>query len=156
MRIRICAVGRLRKGPELSLFQGYLLRFNRIGRPLGLGPADMCEIEDKKGIDPAAQATLLMRRVPDRARLCVLDERGRIMSSPHFAGQLSRWRDDGARDAVFVIGGAEGTAPELRAQAEMVLSFGQMVWPHMLTRVMLAEQLYRAAAILVGAPYHRA
>ncbi|MEM9523286.1 MAG: 23S rRNA (pseudouridine(1915)-N(3))-methyltransferase RlmH, partial [Pseudomonadota bacterium] len=129
MRIRICAVGRLRKGPESSLLREYLLRFDRIGRPLGLGPADMCEVEDRKGADMAAEAALLMRRMPDRARLCVLDERGRMMSSPRFAGQLTRWRDDGARDAVFMIGGAEGTDPALRARAEMVLSFGQMVWP---------------------------
>ena len=72
------------------------------------------------------------------------------------ADHLARWRDGGRQDVAFVIGGADGIAPSLRARADASISFGQMVWPHMLVRVMLAEQLYRAAAILAGTPYHRA
>jgi 23S rRNA (pseudouridine1915-N3)-methyltransferase len=87
--------------------------------------------------------------------LCCLDERGEAMTSPAFAGLLGRWRDEG-RDAAFVIGGADGIDPELRGRANKLLSFGAMVWPHLLVRVMLAEQLYRAATILAGTPYHRA
>ena len=68
---------------------------------------------------------------------------------------LARWRDAGRQDVAFVIGGADGIAPGLRAEAEQAISFGPMVWPHMLVRVMLAEQLYRASSILAGAPYHR-
>ena len=78
------------------------------------------------------------------------------MSSPDFANQLGIWRDQGRQDVAFVIGGADGIDPSLRAQADASLSFGKMVWPHMLARVMLCEQLYRAASILAGAPYHRA
>ena len=103
----------------------------------------------------AAEGALLSRAVPDGALLCVLDERGRQMPSPDFADQLARWRDD-ARDVCFAIGGADGLDPALRERAEAGLSFGAMVWPHMLVRVMLAEQLYRAASILAGTPYHRA
>ena len=77
-------------------------------------------------------------------------------SSPDFAARLARWRDNGRADLALIIGGADGVAPELRDQSDHVLSFGKMVWPHMLVRVMLAEQLYRAASILAGAPYHRA
>ena len=78
------------------------------------------------------------------------------MASPDFAARLGRWRDDGRPDATFLIGGADGLDPALVARADVVLSFGAMVWPHMLVRVMLAEQLYRAATILAGGPYHRA
>jgi 23S rRNA (pseudouridine1915-N3)-methyltransferase len=78
-----------------------------------------------------------------------------MMTSPEFAALLAKWRDNGAQDAAFVIGGADGIAPELRETADTALSFGPMVWPHMLVRVMLAEQLYRAASILAGSPYHR-
>ena len=78
------------------------------------------------------------------------------MTSPDFAAQLGRWRDDGRQDVAFVIGGADGIDPALRARADLAISFGAMVWPHMLVRVMLAEQLYRAATILAGGPYHRA
>ncbi len=77
------------------------------------------------------------------------------MTSPEFAAQLGTWRD-AARDVAFVIGGAGGIDPALRDRADAAFSLGAMVWPHLLVRVMLAEQLYRAAAILAGSPYHRA
>jgi 23S rRNA (pseudouridine1915-N3)-methyltransferase len=156
MRLRLCVVGRLRAGPEAALIDDYLARVARTGRPLGLGPAVVTEVEDKRGGGMAAEAALLERALPPGARLCVLDERGAQMPSPAFAARLADWRDTGTQEAAFVIGGADGVAPELRARADLVLSFGAMVWPHMLVRVMLAEQLYRATAILAGTPYHRA
>jgi 23S rRNA (pseudouridine1915-N3)-methyltransferase len=156
MRLHVCAVGRLRAGPERDLADDYMLRFDRTGRPLGLGPITEHEVEDKKNLGMAAEAVLLDRAIPSGALLATLDERGRVMSSPEFAEQLARWRDAGRQDVAFVIGGADGIAPVLRDRAEFSLSFGKMVWPHMLVRVMLAEQLYRAATILGGGPYHRA
>ncbi|WP_108484527.1 23S rRNA (pseudouridine(1915)-N(3))-methyltransferase RlmH [Oceaniglobus ichthyenteri] len=156
MRVHICAVGRLRTGPERTLFDDYLTRFNRSGRALSLGPAELREVEDKKGGGMAGEAALLSRAIPDGALICVLDERGRTYSSPEFADQLTTWRDQGRSDLAFVIGGADGIDPALRATSDAALSFGQMVWPHMLVRVMLAEQLYRAASILSNGPYHRA
>ena len=155
MRVSVCAVGRLRAGPEMLLIDDYLGRFDRTGRALGLGPVTVVEVEDKKGGGMAAEAALLARVVPEGAVLCVLDERGEVMGSPAFATRLGQWRDAG-RDLAFVIGGADGIDPGLRARADAALSFGPMVWPHMLVRVMLAEQLYRAASILAGGPYHRA
>lgn len=156
MRVSLCVVGRLRAGPEKVLIDDYLERFGRTGRALGLGPAQIIEIEDKKGGGPAGEAGLLRAALPDGAVLVALDERGREMGSPEFAAKLAGWRDDGRRDCAFMIGGADGLEPGLRKEADLVLSFGAMVWPHMLARVMLAEQLYRAAGILAGTPYHRA
>jgi len=156
MRIRICAVGRLRQGPERDLCDDYLTRFDRAGRPLSLGPAEISEVDDRKGGGMPAEAALLTRAIPGDATLCTLDERGKVISSPDFADWLVAWRDAGTRDLAFVIGGADGIDPALRARADRSLSFGKMVWPHMLARVMLCEQLYRAAAILAGTPYHRA
>jgi 23S rRNA (pseudouridine1915-N3)-methyltransferase len=114
------------------------------------------EVEDRKGGGMAAEAELLGRAIPAGAVLVTLDERGKVMSSPDFAGLLARWRDGGRQDVAFVIGGADGIDPALRARSDFALSFGAMVWPHLLVRVMLAEQLYRAATILAGGPYHRA
>ena len=153
--MHLCVVGRLRAGPEKTLIDDYLTRFDRTGRALGLGPARVVEVEDRKGGGMAAEATLLQKAIPDGAVLAVLDERGKVMTSPKFADSLGRFRDDGRSDIAFVIGGADGIDPALRAKADMALSFGQMVWPHMLARVMLSEQLYRAASILAGSPYHR-
>ena len=154
MKVTICAVGRLRAGPERELLGDYLLRFDRTGRALGLGPANVVEVEAKSG-GRTAESQLLSRAIPSGALLCCLDERGETPDSPSFANWLARWRDDG-REAAFVIGGADGIDPELRGRAAKLLSFGPMVWPHMLARVMLAEQLYRGATILAGSPYHRA
>jgi len=156
MRLHLCAVGRLRTGPERELVDDYLDRLGKTGRALGLGPVAEHEVEDRRGGGRTVEAELLARAVPAGAVLCVLDERGRTLTSPEFAAQLAHWRDGGRQDAAFVIGGADGIAPALRARADLAISFGAMVWPHMLVRVMLAEQLYRAATILAGSPYHRA
>lgn len=155
MRVRIVAVGRLRGGPEKRLVDDYLDRFTKTGRAFGLGPAEVIEIDDRKGGGPAAEAVLLRRAVPEGALLVVLDERGQTMSSPEFAAKLARWRDEGFRDVAFLIGGADGLDPSLRSEAQASLSLGKMVWPHMLARVMLSEQIYRAATIIAGSPYHR-
>ena len=132
MKLRICAVGRLRKGPEKALIDDYAVRADRTGRALGLGPLSL------------------------HARVVALDERGKTLSSPELAKTLAKWRDDGSAEACFLIGGADGLLPEIREAADLNLSFGRLVWPHMLARVMLAEQLYRATTILAGSPYHRA
>ena len=156
MRVHIIAVGRLRGGPEQDLVDDYLTRFDRTGRALGLGPARVVEVDDRKGGGMSAQATLLRKAVPNGAIVVILDERGRTESSPRFAERMARWRDDGSSDLALIIGGADGIDPALRDEADFALSFGKMVWPHMLVRVMLAEQLYRAASIVAGTPYHRA
>lgn len=156
MRVQVCAVGRLRAGPERALTDDYYTRFDRTGRPLGLGPLTEIEVEDKKNLGMSAEAVLLDRAIPTGALIVAMDERGKVMTSPDFADHLARWRDAGQQDIAFVIGGADGIDPRLRARADFAISFGAMVWPHMLVRVMLAEQLYRAATILGGGPYHRA
>lgn len=155
MRVHICAVGRLRAGPEKDLIDDYLTRFDRTGRSMALGPAQIVEVEDRKGGGMAAEAVLLEKAIPAGALICVLDERGTVETSPAFAKRLGHWRDGGCSDLAFGIGGADGIDAALRGRADHALSFGKMVWPHMLVRVMLAEQLYRAASILSGGPYHR-
>lgn len=155
MRVSLCVVGRLRSGPERELLDDYLTRFDRTGRALGLGPVQVLEVEDKKGGGMDAEAELLRRTIPEGAVLVTLDERGKMLTSPQFADRMAEWRDAGQRDMALVIGGADGISPALRAEADFSISFGKMVWPHMLVRVMAAEQLYRAASILAGSPYHR-
>ena len=155
MRLRILAIGRLRKGPEVELFKDYVTRFDRTGRPLALGPIDIVELEDRKGGGSNAEGQLLLKAIPDGAYIVAMDERGKVISSPQFAKKLAQVRDDGVQDFCLIIGGADGLSQEVRNRADMMLSFGDMVWPHMLVRVMLTEQLYRAASILAGSPYHR-
>ena len=145
-------MGRQKGGPEAALVDDYLKRFDVTGRGLSLGPAQLVELEDRK---KQGESRLLMDAIPDGAVVIALDERGKAMTSRSFASLLAKLRDEGRRDCAFLIGGADGHNDELRVRADRLLSFGPMVWPHMLARVMLAEQLYRAASILAGAPYHR-
>jgi 23S rRNA (pseudouridine1915-N3)-methyltransferase len=160
MRIEICAVGRLRAGPEKTLLDDYLSRANAAGRGLGVSSLSLIEVEEKRRLEgetlKSAEAALLKSAVPRGALMVALDERGRAESSEAFAERLGRWRDGGISDLAFVIGGADGLAASLRGEAAHLLAFGPMTWPHMLVRVMLAEQIYRAVSILAGHPYHRA
>lgn len=156
MRVHLCAVGRLRGGPERDLIDDYLTRFDRTGRGLGLTSGGVTEVEDRKGGGMSAEAALLRRAIPGGAALWVLDERGEMLTSPDLAARLAGLRDRGQSDLAICIGGADGLARDLVGEASLVLSLGRMVWPHMLVRVMMSEQLYRAASILAGGPYHRA
>ena len=154
MRISIVAVGRLKDGPLADLFAEYAKRL-RAGR-IDLA---MIEVEERRRLGGpelmAREAALLTGAIPRGATLVALDGRGKSLSSEEFAAQLGRWRD-GAAAPAFLIGGADGLDPGLRDRTDMVLSLGKMTWPHMLARVMLAEQLFRAHSILSGHPYHRA
>lgn len=155
MRVTIAAVGRMKPGPEAELTRDWLGRAGQAGRTLALGPFEISEIDERKARDRASQSARLLEAVPLGAHAIALDERGRTMTSPDFAAMLARLRDGGMGEVVFLIGGADGHDAALRARADRLLSFGPMVWPHMLVRAMLAEQLYRAVSILAGGPYHR-
>ncbi|NDR57804.1 23S rRNA (pseudouridine(1915)-N(3))-methyltransferase RlmH [Aliiruegeria sabulilitoris] len=155
MRLHIVAVGRLRSGPEAELISDYRQRAERSGRPLGISSVSVIEIDERKGGSKAGEAALLDKALPRGATIVALDERGKLLSSPDFASRIASWRDTGSQDLAFVIGGADGLDPAFVRHADMALSFGKMVWPHMLARVMLSEQIYRAVSILAGAPYHR-
>ncbi|MGE5546739.1 MAG: 23S rRNA (pseudouridine(1915)-N(3))-methyltransferase RlmH [Solirubrobacterales bacterium] len=151
MRIWLAAVGRVKPGPELDLYTQYARR---------LTPAPVVkEVEEKRPLPVAErmarEAELLLGAVPAGAVVVALDERGKTMDSPAFATRLGQWRDQGTADLAFLIGGADGHADAVRARANLLLSLGAMTWPHMLVRALLAEQLWRAQAILAGHPYHR-
>ncbi len=153
--LTIYAVGRLRGGPERELIDDYLARAEKTGRALGIGPVTVTEIDERKASGMSGEAAALAAAIPDTAFVIALDERGKALSSPDLATRIASLRDEGRREIAFVIGGADGLDPGLRAQADMCLTLGKMVWPHMLARVMLSEQLYRATTILAGSPYHR-
>jgi 23S rRNA (pseudouridine1915-N3)-methyltransferase len=156
LRITIAAVGRMKPGAEKMLVNDYLDRAGQTGRGLAIGPFNLTEIDERKARDRASQSARLIEAVPSGAEAIALDERGEAMTSPAFAKMLAGMRDGGCTEAAFLVGGADGHDGALRAKARRLISLGPMVWPHMLARVMLAEQLYRAVSILAGTPYHRA
>jgi 23S rRNA (pseudouridine1915-N3)-methyltransferase len=138
LRLHVIARGKIGRSPEADLVARYMRRI--------AWPVKLTELPDTGGTIPPALTP---------ARDVVLDERGRLLTSEEFAALLGRWRDDGVREARFLIGAADGHGDAGRAQADLLLGFGTMTWPHMLARAMLAEQLWRATSILAGHPYHR-
>jgi len=158
MRIHIAAIGRMKQGPERELVSRYLERAVLSGKPLGLSGFDVGELPESRASSAASrkadEAKALRAALPEGI-VVALDERGKMLGSEDFANRIARWRDDGKPALSFVIGGADGLAPDFVSGADLTLSFSPLTWPHQLVRIMLAEQLYRATTILSGHPYHR-
>ena len=158
MNIHMIAVGRFSSSgpsqPERQLFEDYQARLAKSGFPLTLK-----EVEERRPITGPDRArregALLLGAVPKGAVTVTLEPTGKVLSSEDLARWLGRSRDEGVRDLAFLIGGADGLDGAVNEAARLRLSLGAMTWPHMMVRPMLAEQLYRAAAILAGHPYHR-
>ncbi len=160
MRLVVHAVGRLKAGPERELAERYFDRLEKSGPAVGLEFSGVTEIAESRAQTAPArrreEGQRLQAQIQPGTALVLLDERGRNLSSDEFAGQIGLLRDAGRKAMIVAIGGADGHDASLRGQADLVLSFGALTWPHQLVRVMLAEQLYRVATILSGHPYHRA
>jgi 23S rRNA (pseudouridine1915-N3)-methyltransferase len=159
MRLVVAAVGRLKDGAERELLGRYRDRFADLGKRLGLGPVVWHEPVESRAATPekrrAEEGAALLKLARDADSIIALDERGKSLTSPVFAQLIARTRDGGAGTMAMLIGGPDGLAPEVRDAARIVLSLGAMTLPHGLARIVLAEQLYRAATILAGHPYHR-
>ena len=151
-------MGRMKAGPERELADRYFSRFAKAGPAIGLEFSGVAEIAESRAANAEQrrreEAAGLEAHRADAA-LFLLDERGKNSGSEELASQFASLRDGGRKRLVLAIGGPDGHDPASRAAADMVISFGAQTWPHQLVRVMLAEQLYRAATILSGHPYHR-
>jgi 23S rRNA (pseudouridine1915-N3)-methyltransferase len=152
VEILIIAVGRAKAGPWRALYDDYAKRIT--------WPLTLSEIELGHTLPPAErrvrEGQALRARVPDRTILVALDGGGKTLTSAAFADRLRHWRDTGGGRVAFLIGGPDGHDPRTLAEADLVLSLGALTWPHLMARVMLVEQIYRAQQILAGHPYHRA
>jgi 23S rRNA (pseudouridine1915-N3)-methyltransferase len=135
--LHIVARGKIGRGPEAELVERYAKRI--------AWPVKLTELGDKAA-PPAAAANSVT---------ILLDEKGEQLSSAELAGRLERWRDQGKREARFLVGAADGFGDAEREAADLLLGFGRATWPHLLVRAMLAEQLFRATSILANHPYHR-
>jgi 23S rRNA (pseudouridine1915-N3)-methyltransferase len=138
VKLHIIARGRIGRGPEAELVERYLKRVS--------WPTQVTELPESGGRLPAPAGNMVT---------ILLDEKGEPLASLDLARRLERWRDEGRREARFLIGGADGFSDEDRASADLLLSFGRATWPHLLARAMLAEQLWRSTSILANHPYHR-
>jgi 23S rRNA (pseudouridine1915-N3)-methyltransferase len=136
--LHIVARGKIGRSPEADLVERYVKRIQ--------WPSRVTELPDHGGNVPP---------LPANAVTVVLDERGAALASRDLARKLEHWRDEGKREARFLIGAADGHEEDQRREADFILSFGAATWPHLLVRAMLAEQLFRATSILANHPYHR-
>ena len=139
MLLHVIARGKIARSPEAELVARYEKRIT--------WPLKLTELPETGGRIPEPLTPM---------RTVLLDEKGKNLSSEQLARQLEQWRDGGMRECRFVIGAADGHAPEERDAADLLISFGKATWPHLLVRAMVMEQLFRATAILAGHPYHRA
>lgn len=159
MQVTIHAIGRMKKGPEQELLHRYLDRFDKSGASLGLQHQPLRELPESRAADTEArkadEAERLLHAIKPTDILIAMDERGKTLTSPDFASKIGQWRDDGISHLHFIIGGPDGLSKEVRHRADFTLCFGAATWPHQIARIMLAEQIYRAASILAGHPYHR-
>jgi 23S rRNA (pseudouridine1915-N3)-methyltransferase len=148
MKIRILAVGKMKNSPLLDQLEEYLKRMN--------WKVSLKEIDTPKGATSAQEEPLILKHLKDGDLLVALDERGESLTSPDFAAKIAKWGQQApANEVTFLIGGADGLTEGIRKKARFLLSFGKQTWPHMLVRVMLVEQVYRAQQIIAGHPYHR-
>ena len=159
MRLIVAAVGRLKQGPERELAASYCKRAEATGRALGWRAIEIVEIRESRAQDRDRRRTeesiALANVIPNDAVVIILDEHGENLDSAALAGLMRQWRADNRESACFIIGGADGLAPNLLDRAKIRLAFGGATWPHQLVRIMLLEQIYRAGTILSGHPYHR-
>jgi len=159
MRLTLAAVGRLKDGPERELYQRYADRFDAQGRAVSLGPLKLVELPESRAqtsdLRKADEAERLLKACSDADVRVVLHERGRALGSEAFAQWVAARRDGGSKTIALLIGGPDGHGQAALAGAALQLSLGEMTLPHGLARIVLAEQLYRAATILAGHPYHR-
>jgi 23S rRNA (pseudouridine1915-N3)-methyltransferase len=156
MRARLIAVGERMPGWVAEGFAEYR---KRLSHELPLELIELKPGTRGKGRDDARaildEGAAMLTALPHDMHVIALDGRGKLWSSEELAGQLSQWRMAG-RDLAFLIGGPDGHAPEVLARADQRWSLGPLTLPHMLVRLVLAEQLYRATTIMAGHPYHRA
>jgi 23S rRNA (pseudouridine1915-N3)-methyltransferase len=160
MRLIVSAVGRLKDGPERALLERYQERLAPLAKRLGLAPVAWHETGESRAGDAARrreeEAAALLKPAREADLVIALDVGGKALSSDAIARLIAQKRDAGTRAAAFLIGGPDGLGDAARAAAHMQLSLGPITLPHGLARIVLAEQLYRAATILSGHPYHRA
>lgn len=158
MKFTLVAVGRGMDPAVGSLVKDYLGRLNHFL------PAGLVEVVEERRLPGqsgrkneamAREAKRIRAKILEGAMVVPLDSGGVALRSADLALRLGKVMEQGVREVVFVIGGPDGLDPTLIANRSWVFSLGPMTYPHMLVRVLLLEQLYRAMSILKGLPYHR-
>ncbi len=159
MRFTLSCIGRMKAGADKDLFDRYMDRARKTGRGLGITDVNLQEMPESRAQRAddrkAEEAKGLLNAVSNGARLVVLDENGKNLTSPKFSEKLEAWKNEGVPEVVFAIGGADGHGAEVLERADLKLALGAMTWPHQIARILLAEQIYRAMTIQSGHPYHR-
>lgn len=154
MKIILRASGLMKSGPERDMVDDYITRARHLGRGLGIPDISESAVDTRSAKSRSAETQTLLSPYAG-AKIIVLDERGKNLTSRQMASQITKWRDAAESELVFAIGGADGFEPGDIPPGAVKWSFGSHVWPHKLVRVMLSEQIYRSLSIMANTPYHR-
>ncbi len=159
MRVLIVAVGKIKQGPEQELVDRYLKRAKPLGKSLGIKGFETIELAESRARSAATrkseESEKILAAIPQGTKLIALDETGSTQSSRQFAASIVKNIEQGSKCMAFIIGGPDGLDKRILQNAQAVVSFSPLTWPHKIVRALLAEQLYRATTILGGHPYHR-
>jgi 23S rRNA (pseudouridine1915-N3)-methyltransferase len=150
MQIHLIAIGKNKDKTLQGLIDEYLKRLSWDVKIVEIAAPQCSDLERKM-----REAELIRAALPPKATVILLDERGENVNSLQFADKIAHYQQHAQTSLAFVIGGADGLDATLQRGASWMVSFGKLTWPHMMVRLMLAEQLYRASTILSGHPYHR-
>jgi len=155
MKLGLLVCGKLKPGPETDLVQDYLARAKKQGRSLGVTDVLCKQVTVRAGSSVIAVSRSALEASAAGCKRVMLDESGKNLTTKQFSSQINLWREQGAANILLMVGPADGWDSEALKQADLVLSFGKMTWPHKLAQVMAAEQIYRIVSVLSGSAYHR-
>lgn len=155
MKITLRAGGIIRSGPERDLIDDYMRRADGLTKACGFHSVSEQQVDLRRAKTREAETQALLGSAAPAARLIILDERGKQLTSRQIARSFDDMRTSGTPEAMIVIGGADGFEPASIPPGTTRWALGPQTWPHKMVRVMIAEQIYRGLSILAGTPYHR-
>ncbi|WP_370931825.1 23S rRNA (pseudouridine(1915)-N(3))-methyltransferase RlmH [Bartonella sp. DGB1] len=159
MKIKFICIGKMKKGAEQELFERYYQRAKRNFQTLGIYLMPVIELPESKSSNveerKKREGENILSSLNNKAYLILLDELGQMLPTKKFADLLPKLKQTGINNVTFAIGGADGHSEEIKKRADKILSLGLMTFPHQIVRILLAEQIYRNATILLNHPYHR-
>ena len=151
-------MGKKNKGPESLLVTNYLTRIKAFGKPLGFSEIQLVEVDDRKVGSSKGYITFIKETLDKKRpniKVVALDSKGQLFSSESFSEVLAKFVNERVKEIFFLIGGSNGIPREILKLSDILISFGRLTYPHLLMRVILLEQIYRATTIIANHPYHK-
>lgn len=148
-------IGKKRNSLENDLFEHYIISFNKLSKSLKLSDIKVIYLDNKKNNNIKNEILMIEKKVEKGSFKIFLDVGGKKLNSFEFSKKIFHLQDIGIKTLSFLIGGPNGIPEKYKKEADFILSFGDMVWPHEIAKVLISEQIYRSINIKLGTPYHK-